>query len=36
MAWSVIFTSKVERDLEKLPDDIAKKIILRIEEIAHK
>ncbi len=34
MAWSVIFTSKVERDLEKLPDDIAKKIILRIEEIA--
>ena len=34
MAWSVIFTSKVERDLAKLPDDIAKRIILRIEEIA--
>ena len=34
MAWSVIFTSKAERDLEKLPDDIAKRIILRIEEIA--
>jgi len=34
MAWSVIFTSKVERDLEKLPDYIAKRIILRIEEIA--
>lgn len=34
MAWTVIFTSKVERDLEKLPDDIAKRIILKIEEIA--
>jgi len=34
MAWSVIFTSKVERDLEKLPGNIAKRIILRIEEIA--
>ncbi|PJB97975.1 MAG: plasmid stabilization protein [Nitrosopumilales archaeon CG_4_9_14_0_8_um_filter_34_10] len=34
MAWSVIFTSKAERDLEKIPEDIAKRIILRIEEIA--
>ena len=34
MTWTVIFTSKAEKDLEKLPDDIAKRIILRIEEIA--
>ena len=34
MAWTVIFTAKAERDLEKLPDDIAKRIILKIEEIA--
>ena len=34
MVWTVIFTAKAERDLEKLPDDIAKRIILRIEEIA--
>ena len=32
MAWIVIFTAKAERDLEKLPDDVAKKIILKIEE----
>ena len=34
MTWTVIFTVKSERDLAKLPDDIAKKIILKIEEIA--
>ena len=34
MVWTVIFTTKAERDLEKLPDDIAKRIILKIEEIA--
>ena len=34
MVWTVIFTAKAERDLEKIPDDIAKRIILRIEEIA--
>ncbi|MFQ5476979.1 MAG: type II toxin-antitoxin system RelE/ParE family toxin [Nitrosopumilus sp.] len=34
MAWIVIFTRKVEKDLEKLPDDVAKRIILKIEEIA--
>ena len=34
MAWTVIFTVKAERDLEKLPDDIAKRIILKIEDIA--
>ena len=34
MAWTVIFTVKAERDLGKLPDDIAKRIILKIEEIA--
>ena len=34
MTWTVIFTSKVERDLAKLPDDIAKRIILKIEAIA--
>jgi len=34
MAWTVIFTGKAERDLEKLPDDISKTIILKIEEIA--
>ncbi|MDH3395764.1 MAG: type II toxin-antitoxin system RelE/ParE family toxin [Nitrosopumilus sp.] len=34
MAWAVIFTVKAERDLGKLPDDIAKRIILKIEEIA--
>ena len=34
MTWSVIFTVKAERDLAKLPNDIAKRIILRIEEIA--
>ena len=34
MTWTVIFTVKSERDLAKLSDDIAKKIILKIEEIA--
>ena len=34
MEWTVIFTVKAERDLGKLPDDIAKRIILKIEEIA--
>ncbi|KFM14551.1 plasmid stabilization system protein [Marine Group I thaumarchaeote SCGC RSA3] len=34
MAWIVIFTRKAEKDLEKLSDDIAKRIILKIEEIA--
>jgi len=34
MTWTVIFTSKAERDLGKLPDDIAKRIILKTEEIA--
>ena len=34
MTWTVIFTVKAERDLAKLPDDIAKKIILKIEAIA--
>ena len=34
MNWTVIFTSKAERDLEKIPDDISKRIILRLEEIA--
>jgi len=34
MAWTVIFTGKAERDLEKLPDDMSKRIILKIEEIA--
>lgn len=34
MIWTVIFTSKAEKDMEKLPDDIAKRIILKIEEIA--
>ena len=34
MTWTVIFTAKAERDLEKLPDETAKKIILRIEEIS--
>jgi len=34
MTWTVIFTSTAERDLGKLPDDIAKRIILKIEEIA--
>jgi len=31
---TVIFTTKSERDLAKLPDDIAKRIILKIEAIA--
>jgi mRNA interferase RelE/StbE len=34
MIWTVIFTAKAERDLEKIPDDIAKRIILKLEEIA--
>jgi mRNA interferase RelE/StbE len=34
MTWTVIFTSKAERDLGKIPDDIAKRIILKTEEIA--
>ena len=34
MTWTVIFTVKAERDLAKLPDDIAKRIILKIEAIA--
>jgi len=34
MTWTVIFTVKAERDLGKIPDDIAKRIILKIEEIA--
>lgn len=34
MTWTVIFTVKSERDLAKLPEDIAKRIILKIEEIA--
>ena len=34
MTWTVIFTVKAERDLAKLPDDIAKRIILKIETIA--
>ena len=34
MAWTVIFTVKAERDLAKLPDDAAKRIILKIEAIA--
>ena len=34
MVWTVIFTVKAERDLEKLSDSIAKRIILRLEEIA--
>jgi len=34
MAWTVIFTGKAERDLEKLPDDISKRIILKMEGIA--
>lgn len=34
MAWTIIFTVKAERDLGKLPDDIARRIILKIEEIA--
>ena len=34
MTWTVIFTGKAERDLGKLPDEIAKRIILKIEEIA--
>ena len=34
MTWTVIFTVKAERDLGKLPDDIAKRIILKVEEIA--
>lgn len=34
MAWTVIFTVKAERDLAKLPDDVAKRIILKIEAIA--
>jgi mRNA interferase RelE/StbE len=34
MAWTVIFTVKSERDLAKLPEDIAKRIILKMEEIA--
>jgi mRNA interferase RelE/StbE len=34
MVWTVIFTAKAERDLDKLPDDIAKRIVLKMEEIA--
>ena len=34
MSWTIIFTRTAERDLEKLSDDIAKRIILKIEEIA--
>ena len=34
MTWTVIVTVKAERDLAKLPDDIAKRIILKIETIA--
>ena len=34
MTWTVIFTVKAERDLENLPDDIAKRINLKIETIA--
>ena len=34
MAWTVIFTAKAERDLGKISDDTAKRIILKIEEIA--
>ena len=34
MNWTVIFTAKAERDLAKLPEDIAKRIILKIETIA--
>ena len=34
MTWTVIFTVKAERDLAKLPKDIAKRIILKIEAIA--
>jgi mRNA interferase RelE/StbE len=33
MAWTVIFTVKAERDLAKLPDAAAKRIILKIEAI---
>lgn len=34
MPWTVIFTAKAERDLAKLPENIAKRIILKIEAIA--
>ncbi len=34
MTWTVIFTVKAKRDLAKIPDDVAKRIILKIEEIA--
>ncbi len=34
MTWTVIFTLKAERDLAKLPNDVAKRIILKIETIA--
>jgi len=34
MTWTVIFTVKSERDLAKLSDVIAKRIIVKIEEIA--
>ena len=34
MTWTVIFTAKAERDLGKLPDDVARRIILKVEEIA--
>ena len=34
MTWTVIFTAKAERDLGKLPDDVAKRIILKVEEVA--
>ena len=34
MTWTVIFTVKAERDLAKFPDNVAKRIILKIEAIA--
>lgn len=32
--WTVIYTSKAEKDLEKLDEKVAKKIILLMDEIA--
>ena len=34
IVWTVIYAPKAERDLESLDDDIAKKVILKMDEIA--
>ena len=34
MIWTVLFTVKAEKDLDRVPPEIARKIILKLEEMA--